>query len=69
MPSDVPVFNTPSEAVQAGYCPMCLGHGVTFHVAEGREGPCSACGGGRTLDAMTAHQCDDPDCPEHGVSS
>jgi hypothetical protein len=57
---------TPSEAVRRGLCPMCLGTGETFHIVLGRLAPCSGCGGGRTLDAMTAHQCVDSDCPDHG---
>lgn len=58
-------IGTPSEAIAAGLCPMCLGHGTVFKLMEDREGPCPGCNGGKTLDAMTEFQCDDPDCPDH----
>jgi hypothetical protein len=57
--------DTPSEAIARGLCPMCLGHGTTYHINDMTVGPCSACNGGKTLEAMTAYQCQDPDCPDH----
>jgi hypothetical protein len=58
--------DTPSQAIEMGLCPMCLGHGDIFHIVEGKVGPCSGCNGGKTLEAMTAHQCPDGDCEDHG---
>jgi hypothetical protein len=45
---------------------MCLGTGTTYLILKEAEGPCSACGGLATLDAMAANLCDDPTCPDHG---
>ena len=44
--------NSPSEAVDAGLCPACLGRKVVFKIVEGREGPCSSCDGTGTLDGL-----------------
>ena len=63
------VWASPSEAIKHGACPMCLGGGETFHIVLDRPGPCSGCGGSGQLADMLAHQCDDPDCPDHGVAT
>jgi len=63
------VPSCPSEAIELGLCPACLGTGEAFHVVEQVNGPCSGCGGLATLDAMLARQCGDPFCPDHGYLS
>lgn len=59
------VWPSPSVAILNGACAICLGSGETFDIVLDRLGPCSACGGTGLLADMLAHQCDDPNCPEH----
>jgi hypothetical protein len=41
-----PEPHTPSEAIEEGLCPGCLGSGwVVRFVPVEHEGPCSTCGG------------------------
>ena len=60
------VHPTPSAAIEAGACAVCLGGGTTLDIVLGRVGPCSGCGGSGRLGDMLARQCDDPACPDHG---
>ena len=41
---------TPSEAIRRGLCPMCLGRGVIYIVADQRTTPCDACSGSGMLE-------------------
>lgn len=59
-------YPTPSAAIAAGACPMCLGDGETFHIDLDRLGPCSGCGGSGRFDDLLLCTCGDPTCPDHG---
>lgn len=59
---------TPSTAIAAGACALCLGDGQTYHLDLDRIAACSACGGSGRLDDMLLCTCGDPACPDHGAT-
>lgn len=68
---------SPSEAIAAGDCPMCLGGGETWQLLPAGVLPgglptegwglasCTGCDGTGLLADYLARACTDPDCPDH----